>query len=136
MDQGTLVEMQIEDGRKLMGRLAEEGIPVTVAFWAKESESGQWFLYLVTPLISEGGVARPAYRRVNAVLTQMPSPFWIHPLEVKLIGPTDPVARDVLAVHERAGRSRVRPVRWEGTRLGELSVEGVYLYPLPAGASD
>ena len=40
MDQGTLVEMQIEDGQLLIDRLAEDGVAVTAAFWAKESESG------------------------------------------------------------------------------------------------
>jgi hypothetical protein len=135
MDQGTLVEMQIEDGRKLIDRLTEEGVPVTAAFWAKESESGQWFLYLATPLVGEDGATKPAYRRMNAVFRRMPAPFWIDPLEVKLIGTADPITQDVLAVHERAGKSRVWPVRWGGTRLGDLSVDGAYFYPLPAGTS-
>jgi hypothetical protein len=135
MDQGTLVEMQITDGQRLIDRLAEEGIPVAAAFWAKETESGQWFLYLATPLVGKDGATLSAYRRVNAVIAAMPAPFWIHPLEVKVIAPTDPVAQDVLAVLGRGPGPRVPPIRWGGTRLGDVSIEGAYFYPLPAGAS-
>ena len=135
MDQGTLVEMQINDGQLLLDRLAEEGIPVAAAFWVKEAESGQWFLYLVTPLVGEDGATRPAYRRVNAVIRGMPAPFWIHPLEVKVIAPTDPAAQDVLAVLRRGPGPRASPIRWGGTTLGDVSIDGAYFYPLPAGAS-
>ena len=56
MDQATLVDMQIEDGRRLVERLVGAGVPVTVAAWVKESESGWWYLYLVTPLVVGDGV--------------------------------------------------------------------------------
>jgi hypothetical protein len=135
MDQDTLVNMQIDDGQRLLDRLAEEGVPVVAAFWAKESESGQWFLYIATPLVGAEGVTRPAYRRVNAVIRRMSAPFWIDPLEVKLVAPTDPAAQDVLAAHRHAPGPLVSPIRWGGTRLGGVSVEGAYFYPLPAGTS-
>ncbi len=77
MDQGTLVAMQIEDGQRLIDRLVGEGIAVTAACWAKESESGQWFLYIATPLVGEDGAKRPAYRRVNTVIREMQKEgFW------------------------------------------------------------
>ena len=58
-------------------------------------------------------------------------PLRIDPLEIKLIGPSNPIAQDVLAILRRAPGPRVSPIRWRGTRLGNVSVEGAYLYPLP-----
>jgi hypothetical protein len=127
MDQGTLVEMQIEAGQRLIDRLVEEGIPITAAAWIKESESGLWFLYLVTPLASEDTDTRPTYRRVNAVLHQMPQPFWVEPLEIKVVGPDSGVGKALLGLHQQyAERS---PIRYRGAQLGDLSIEGAYVYP-------
>jgi hypothetical protein len=55
MGDATLVDMQLKEGQRLIDRLAQEGIAVTAAAWLKESESGDWYLYLATPLVSEGG---------------------------------------------------------------------------------
>ena len=55
MAQETLVGMQFKEGRRLLDRLAREGVPVTAAAWVKESESGDWYLYLATPLVAEDG---------------------------------------------------------------------------------
>ena len=98
MAQATLVEMQINEGQRLIDRLAQEGIAVTAAAWVKESESGDWYLYLATPLVGEDGATRPAYRRVNTVIREMKKEgFWMDPVEIKVIGPHDPIAKDMVA---------------------------------------
>src|SRR5439155_24821557 len=122
MAQATLVNLQLQDGQSLIERLAWEGVAVTAAAWIKEIESGLWFLYLATPLVGEDGATRPAYRRVLAVLRQMEQEgFGVDPFAVKLIGPDDPLARDILAIHARASGRRGSPIRWGGTMLGNAS---------------
>jgi hypothetical protein len=129
MDQVTLVEAQIEEGRRLIDRLAQEGFSVTVAGWIKTVEDGQWFLYLASPVVDSGGSTK-AYRRVFAVMRQMPKPFWIHPLEVKLIGSTTPLAEAVGEIQQHyAGRASMW---YGGTQLGGVSIEGAYLYLTPS----
>jgi hypothetical protein len=131
MDQGTLVATQIEDGERLIHRLTGEGVAVTAAGWVKESESGQWFLYLVTPLVGQDGVRRPAYRRVNTVLLQMPQPFWVDPLEIKVVGPDSSVGKAMRDLHRHYPRPS--PIRYGGAQLGDMSIDGAYLYaPVPA----
>jgi hypothetical protein len=133
MDQATLVDMQIEDGKRLIDRLVEEGIGVTAAGWLRGAEDGQWFLYIATPLVDDEGATRKAYARVNAVIRQMPPPFWVDPMEVKLIGPNDPVAKALQSIHRHyPGNSSIR--YGEG-RLGGMTIEGAYVYPpVPAPA--
>jgi hypothetical protein len=130
MAQATLVAMQMIEGQTLIDRLTYEGIGVTAAAWVKESESGDWYLYLATPLVGEDGATRPAYRRVNAVIRNMEEEgFGMDPFEKKVIGPHDPIARDIVA--HRASPTRT-PTRFRGSRLGDLAVEEAYIYPPPA----
>jgi hypothetical protein len=134
MDQTTLVGMQIEDAQRLIERLVADDVAVTAACWVKESESGQWFLYIATPFVGEDGAKRPAYHRVNTVIRAMQKEgFWIDPLEIKVIGPHDPIAKDIVA--HRGIRPAKTPMRFWGSRLGELAVEDAYIYPLPSEAS-
>ena len=127
MDQGTLVSEQIADGRRLLQRLAEENVAVTAAGWVKESESGHWYLYIATSLVTDGVATREAYGRIYAVMRQMPPPFWVEPSEVKAIAPSSPRAEAMAYLHTRyPGRD---PIRYDGYRLGDVSVEGAYIYP-------
>jgi hypothetical protein len=73
MDQIPLVNEQIEDGRKVVQRLTESDIPITAAGWVKESDRGQWYLYLVTPLVGEVGATTPAYRRIRGRGLHLPT---------------------------------------------------------------
>jgi hypothetical protein len=127
MDQTPLVETLVEDGQRLVGRLRDEGVGVTAAFWAREDENGPWVLYLATALVGEDGATREAYGRVQQAYRQMPQPFWIQPLQIKVVGPSDPVTKDVLELQRRYPGKR--PIRLGETHLGGLSFEEVYIYP-------
>jgi hypothetical protein len=127
MGQTALVESDIDDGRKLIERLTEAGVVVTAAGWLKDGESGLWYLYLATPLVEEGGATRKAYRRVHEVMRDIPQPFWLDPLSVKVIAPDSPVAQAVQELHRRYPGGR--PIRVGETVLGGRSVEGAYVYP-------
>jgi hypothetical protein len=130
MAQATLVEMQISEGQRLIDRLVQEGIAVTAAAWVRESDSGDWYLYLATPLVTEGGGKRPAYRRVNAVIHELQTEgFGMDPYAKKVIGPHDPIAKDMEA--NRGSRPGGPPTPFRGSRLGDLAVEEAYIYPRP-----
>jgi hypothetical protein len=124
MDPIPLVAEQIEDGRKLVARLMQEGFPVTAACWVKESDGGLWYLYLVSPVVDSRG-PREGYRRVHAVIRQMP-PFQTDRMEVKLIGPTEAVAKAITSIRDR---SSGRGGTWyDGSSLGMLPIDTAYLY--------
>ena len=135
MAQATLVETQMKDGQRLLDRLRQEGIAVTAAGWVKESDSGDWYLYLATPLVGEDDVATPAYRRVLAVIREMEKEgFEMDPFEIKAIGPHDPIAKALTA--QRDGRRARTPTWFGGSRLGELAVEAAYIYPPAANPEE
>jgi hypothetical protein len=126
MDQSALVILQMDEGKQLINQLLAEGVPVTGAGWLKETENDQWYLYLVTPLVSKDGATKGAYRRVNHVLGQMTELSNIRWLEIKVIAPTDPVAQAILDVRGRYPGKRT--VAFRGSQLGGVHVEGAYIY--------
>ena len=131
MDTETLVDHQIKDGQRLVDELQQRGLfEVTAAFWLKASDDGNWFFYIVSPIVDSEGITK-AYRRLHPLVRAMPDPFWIDPLEIKLIGPSNVIAGDVMDIHGRSGGARVCPIWWGGKQLGNVSIEGAYLYPIP-----
>jgi hypothetical protein len=131
VDTTTLVSELIEDGKRIVEQLPHDGFEVTAAFWLKAAEDGQWYFYIVSP-VAERERLNDAYRRLYTLIRRMPELRWIDPLEVKLIGPSNPIARDVLAIHNRPPGPKMGPIHWGGRVLGNVRVEGAYLYPLPA----
>jgi hypothetical protein len=123
VDQGTLVEEQIHDGRRFVERFAADGNPVQAAFWVKTAEEGIWFLYVATELFDRDGPA-VAYRAVEASLQKL-GPSGLSGSAIKVIGPHNPIAKDVLAI---MGRHPGR-LATGSTTLGSLPVEQTIIYP-------
>ena len=129
MDTELLVDNRIEDGQKLVAELVIAGFDVSVAFWVKTSEEGLWFLYIGSTSVEPSKIG-DAYRTLYACLSKIPDP-WVGMSEVKLIQASNPIAKDAMAARDRQpGRL---PVRFQGKRLGSLSIEEAYIYPRVGG---
>ncbi len=127
MDQDALVEKLIADGKQLIDRLMAEGIGVTAAAWLKESYNGRWNLYIATPLVSPTGAKKQAYHEIFGVLRQMPAPFWLTSSHIRAIAPSSPVAERIADLDRRyPGRG---PIWYRDYLIGDVSVEGGYIYP-------
>jgi hypothetical protein len=143
MDQDTVVSEQTESGGRLIAEVAASRFEVRVAFWAKPTDEGKWFLYLASPLVDEKGPA-VAYRHVYDVMQRMPD-LWIDPLDVRVIGLNDSLAEAALAVTRPtvpASPFAVRNpkpypgiTRFGGPSLGGVSIDGAYIYPPPQPAA-
>jgi hypothetical protein len=127
VDQTTLVDEKVRDGKRLLDQFSETGFPVIAAGWIRETDRYYWHLYVVSPVVDTEGKG-PAYRRIHPLLRQMPQPFSIAPLsEVKALGPHEPLAKAMLDLQRRyPGRSYFH---FGGSQFGGVAVEVVYLYP-------
>jgi hypothetical protein len=134
LDTETLVDDKIEDCRKLLEALAAAGFEMTAAFWMRRNDDGKWRFYIVSPLVDTAGIFE-AYRRVQPLIRRRVYPPWADPADVRLIGPSDPLAKDVLNIYAGPRAPRDHPIRWTGIWLGNSSIDGAYLYPLPAAAT-
>src|SRR5262245_49716022 len=100
MGQEILVDSHIDDGKRLAERLAESDFPVVGAGWVKTTEDGLWYLYIASPFVAAEGPLK-SYRRVHTLMRELPQPSGVHPFDVKLIRPTDPLAEGIQEIHER-----------------------------------
>jgi hypothetical protein len=130
MDTDTLVSGLVGDGQRLADELRQAGFPVAAAFWLKASEDGKWSFYIVSSIVDSEGLTK-AYRRLHPLVRNRSVPVRIDPLEIKLIGPSNPIARDVAAILGRFSGTAQSPILWGGKQLGSVSIEDAYLYPLP-----
>jgi hypothetical protein len=125
MDQGPLVSEQIEAGATFL-REFQKNFPVQVAFWLKDSESGERYLYVASEQITDENFD-VAYGEVARIWKEIQEP-WFDPFKVKVIGDQDPLAKAALeALQRRGGRG---PVRLYGQVFGGIAVDEVYVYPV------
>ena len=124
MDQTILVNRRLEDVPRLMSQLEAANFEVKTAFWLYTSESGQWFLYIVSDVVDkDGGIV--AYGRAYGVMRQL-TDLRINPFEVKLIGLNHPLAK---AVIDYLAQQRAPLPTWiDGMRLGDIYIESAYIY--------
>jgi hypothetical protein len=137
MDKDAVVSEQTERGKRFIEELATNGFDVQIAFWAKPTEEGKWFLYLASPMVDDNGSAA-AYRLVNDILRKTPD-VWIDPFEIRVIGLNDSLTEAALAVTTPkvpAGPYAVRNPKpypgmtwFGGPTLGGVSIDGAHIYP-------
>jgi len=129
MDQGPLVTEQIDAGAKLAAEF-DKRTPLQAAFWLKESEDGQWYLYLVSDQINDTNFDL-AYGEVHRLLGRG-SHLWLDPFQVKVAGVENPLAKAVIAIQQRYPSPFATRLR--NRMLGGVSVDEVYVYPIPVPA--
>jgi hypothetical protein len=76
-----------------------------------------------------------AYGRLHSIVLEMPELCWIEPPGIKLLGPDDPIGKDLVAIDSGPPRLRAYPSRWAGRRVGDMGIEGAYVYPLPSSVT-
>jgi hypothetical protein len=126
MVETSLVMQQIQDGEKIIKQLQDKHVDVTAACWLLESERDRWIMYIVSKLVDEKGRLE-ASKAFHATYFQMPE-LWIEPLDVKFIGMTDPIAKEILEIQQR-GPVRLQ-TRYTLHKLGGLRSGDAHIYPL------
>ena len=134
MAEDTLVENWIDDGRKLIEELVQRGFEVTAGCWVYPSEARRWRFYIISPLVDTVGF-REAAGRLHAVEWAMPPTYSIETLTTRLIGPSDPIARDLFRLQGRPTRTIAGFVRLPSMIVDHQSIDDAYYYAIPAVAS-
>ncbi len=130
MDQGPLVIDQIEGGARFLGEF-QKYMPVQTAFWLKESDEGEWNLYVASGEITDDNFDI-AYGEVLRIAGELRDALF-DPFQVKLIGTDDPLAKAASEIDMRSyGRVAAR---LNGKVFGNFPVDEVYIYPSPVPVS-
>jgi hypothetical protein len=121
-----LVE-HLQDGKSLIRQLARDGYEVAVAFWAKFEDDALWQLHIASPE-SERATMPKALRTVYAALDKLPD-IRITPAEITLLGSSDRVACDAMALRDRHPVTNAK--RFQDMRLGNRIFADLFVYPKP-----
>lgn len=124
MDNGPLVNEEVDEGAALARRFSDYA-PLKAAFWLKESDEDQRYLYLASDAITHDNLDL-AYGEAMQLAYDLKLKY-LDPFRIKLIGGDDPRALAALTVSQRF-RDRI-PTRLGGTRFGGLTVDDAYIYP-------
>ena len=137
MDQDTVVNDEIECGKRLIEKLNNEGFEVQVAFWTRLTDEEKWYLYLASPFVDVNG-PKAAYGCVFDAMGKM-TDLWTDPLDVRVIGTNDSLTQGALAVTKSKvsdspfavpkPKPYPRMIRLGGSTLGGISIVGAYIYP-------
>jgi hypothetical protein len=130
MDQGPLVTEQIDAGAKL-AREFDKRIPLQAAFWLKRSEDSYWLLVLASDQINDSNFD-VAYGEVVRIFGRDPN-IRRDVLQVRVRGTDDPIVKDVLDIQQRY--SDKLPMHLRTGLVGGVSVDEVYIYPIPVPAA-
>ena len=73
VDQDAGVREQFDSGERLREALVADGFDIRVAFWAKPTDDGKWFLYLASPEWMTRGGRRPPIASFMASCERCPT---------------------------------------------------------------
>jgi hypothetical protein len=125
MDQTTLVERDIEEGRRLVQALDEEGFPVVAAFWYYIADEDVWRLIVASPIVADQG-PRAAYSEIQRVIGTRGISLPLQQISVE--APDAPLVTELRIFAGTAGTSYVGGTYFHRTSVGDVFVEGAYVY--------
>ena len=122
MDQEALVASQIEAGQRFIDEFKKYA-PLKFAGWLKETESGRWYLYIVSDSILDRDVSR-AYDQVLQVVNEMTAPR-LDPFRIRVIGANTTRASQVSGLQPLATITTT-PAPWHQTAVSGVDDAHVY----------
>jgi hypothetical protein len=132
MDQGPLVSEMIEAGARFLPEY-DKYAPLVAAFWLKDSDSGNWNLWLASKKVTDRNFD-VAYGEVIRLARGMGYPA-VDAMQVRVARMYEKEVKAVLA--EQARRGAAHPFRlWQEVASGAY-FEEAYVYPalVPATAA-
>lgn len=127
MDTTILVDKDIEDGRKLIEALDKSMSNLVGALWFYYSDSREWRLLLVSPLVDSAG-PRNCYKVIQSVIEHMSRDFGISLSRISVLSPTDNLIR-LLKVAIRTGKE-ISEIRFTSSTINGVFVEDALIYRL------
>jgi hypothetical protein len=119
--------MELKDsGQALLDTLRGSGFNITAAAWVRISLEDRWVFYVASNIVNSRGPTA-AYRDLYAALASN-ADSWLFMEDIRLIRTNDPVALGILAL--RAKTPAKVPINFGGRKLGGITIDGAYIYPM------
>jgi hypothetical protein len=124
MDKPTLVEADLNAGKKLLALLDKARLNVKAAFWLYVPEADEWRLFFALPVVARKG-PKEAYEKVQAYLEQLGTRE-LSLKNVSLVSPKDNMVR-LLESAMKTGPG-ISGIRFTGNVIDNVLIEDAYIY--------
>jgi hypothetical protein len=121
----SLVERDIEDGRKLVSALSGPRFRVQAAFWLYRPESLEWRLMIATPLVDHKGPFS-TYTDLQEILRGSSAPTSLTMQDISVVSPNDKLVK----VIKKAVKipPQATGIRFGHTRIDDTYIDDAYVY--------
>lgn len=127
MVKAILVDRDIQEGRMLVEALDRSKFILDGALWFYMSNSDEWRLLLVSPLVDRIG-PKKAYTVVQSAIEDMPPDFGISLNRISVLSPKNNLIR-LLSITLRTGRG-ISGIRFTRNTINGVFIEDAYIYRL------
>jgi hypothetical protein len=124
MDKKTLVNIDIEEGKKLIDLLDRSGMKISSAFWLYLTEIQEWRLMLATPDIDTLG-RKKTYAKILELLNQHLESIDMPLDAISVISPDQELNRHLRTVVKKG---KEISGRFSGIVVNGTLIEDTYLY--------
>lgn len=121
MAKTALVDKYINDGRRLVSALDNEGFLIDTAMWFYSEELDEWQLIVATPLVDQLGL-RETLRRVQSVIGNLMS-ISLSLSDISLLSPDSNLINAIKTTVRRS-----KDVTLKGTVTNGILVDDAYIY--------
>lgn len=116
-----MVDKYINDGKILIRALGSGDFPVDAAMWFYSEESDGWQLLIASPMVEERG-PKEAYRRIQAILADLPS-LSISLRDISVLSPNSSLINTI-----RSAIQGSRDTILKGTVIDGVLINDAYIY--------
>ncbi len=124
MDKKTLVNIDIEEGKKVIELLDREDMKITSAFWLYFPEIQEWRLMLATPNVDTVG-RKNTYSKILELLNQNEDTIDVPFDAISIISPDQELSNNLRMA---AGKGNEISGRFSGIVVNGTLIEDIYLY--------
>ena len=126
MDKTILVEKDIEEGRRLIEVLQQNGFPVSSAFWLYKPEPEEWRLTFASPLYDEQGPLK-SYQFIQSVLSKLSPPIGISITDTSVVSSHNELVENLR--HIPSSKSpQLSEIRLRGNSINNKYIDDIYIY--------
>ena len=124
MDKSTLVDKDINEGKKLIEAIDEAGITLQAALWFYLSESDEWRFMIALPVIDQTG-PKKTYKIIQSILSKM-EPLGISLKDISIVSPNHNLIK-VLKMVISTGPG-IQGIRMKRNMVNNIFIEDIYIY--------
>lgn len=125
MDKTTLVDENIDEGRRLIEGLDREGFRVDAAMWFYLTDTSEWRLFIASPIVDQEG-PKKAYGFIQSVLGKLSPTSQISLKDISAISPNHNLIR-LLKIAIRTGPG-ISGIRFTKNVINNTLIEDAYIY--------